>query len=117
MFMRHGRSNPSRITAIVAALCCASVSAQTTLPAGDIAASPTGATAPSRPPELTRDKEETRHPPAGLLTPIPEAGNVPPIVAMMDGPSDDELRYRAAARKYAQQIRLIRHKFLGPIKA
>jgi hypothetical protein len=60
--------------------------------------------------------DEPRRPPAGLLTPTPETGNLPPILGLLDGPTDGELRFRASARKYAQQIRQIRRKCFGPIK-
>jgi hypothetical protein len=68
------------------------------------------------PPSTESSPTERRLPPTGLLTPIPETGNLPPILGLLDGPTDGELRFRAAARKYTQQIRLIRRKCFGPIK-
>lgn len=77
---------------------------------------PTVAESEPKPESVRHPDDGSRPPPAGLLTPIPETGNLPPILGMLDGPTDSELRFRAAARKYAQQIRLLRHKYLGQIK-
>jgi hypothetical protein len=49
----------------------------------------------------------------GLLTPLPDEGGVPPIVQMLNAPSEAELAHRAKAREYTRQIRIIRHKHLG----
>jgi hypothetical protein len=53
----------------------------------------------------------------GLLTPLPETGGVPAIVALMDAASERELAARARAREYEQQLRRIRREHFGPIKA
>jgi hypothetical protein len=79
-----------------------------------LAGGPVGQT--TQPVESDAQADDSRRPPTGLLTPIPEAGEVPPILGMLDGPSECELRVRAAARKYAQQIKLIRHRYFGQIK-
>jgi hypothetical protein len=50
-----------------------------------------------------------------LLKPLPDHGAVPAIVDMR-GPSEEELASRARTRRYAQQIRAIRHKHFGSIK-
>ena len=50
------------------------------------------------------------------LTPLPNHGAVPAIVDLRGGPSEEELAYRARARRYTQQIRAIRHKHFRSIK-
>ncbi len=52
----------------------------------------------------------------GLLSPIPDRGGVPPIVDLLTAPSPDELASRAASRRYAEQIRAIRHRCLGDVR-
>ncbi|MCH8164232.1 MAG: hypothetical protein IH889_01340 [Planctomycetes bacterium] len=61
-----------------------------------------------------RDQSDPRY---GLLTPLPDQGAIPPIVEMLYGPTDVELAHRAKVRQYTKQLRLIRHKFLGHMKA
>lgn len=51
----------------------------------------------------------------GILTPLPETG-LPPILTMRDGPTSDELAYRARLRGYEKQINRIRYEHFGPIK-
>src|SRR5262245_8499966 len=58
----------------------------------------------------------SRPAPGGLLSPLPETGDVPPIVGMLDATPGDELRQRAELRGYAKQIRQLRHKYFGDIK-
>lgn len=67
------------------------------------------------PPSTDSDAEIARDPTVGLLTPI--EGGLPPIYHKLTEMSAEELRYRAKARKYAQQIRLIRHRHFGQIRA
>ncbi len=52
----------------------------------------------------------------GILSPIPDRGGVPPIVDMLTHPSDGQLALRARSRQFTQQIRAIRHEYLGKIK-
>jgi hypothetical protein len=82
---------------------------------------PSAAPAPP-PPEIFVEAEDDNAPSDykadpryGLLTPLPETG-LPPVLAMRDGPTADELAYRARLRGYAKQINLIRHKHFGKIK-
>jgi hypothetical protein len=49
----------------------------------------------------------------GLLTPLPETG-IPPLVHLVPGQRAEDLARRAEIRQYAQQIRQIRHRYLGP---
>jgi hypothetical protein len=53
----------------------------------------------------------------GLLTPIPDRGAVPPILSLRDAPSEEELAYRARAREYERELRSIRRKHFGRIRA
>jgi hypothetical protein len=89
---------------LIALIACPAIG-QATQPAAEPIAEP-----------VPEQNEAPRQPPVGLLTPIPENGNLPPILGMLDGPSESELRFRAAARKYAQQINVIRHKYFGPVR-
>jgi hypothetical protein len=57
-----------------------------------------------------------RRPPAGLLTPIPEQGNLPPIYSKLYEITAEQLQARAKARGYDKQIARIRHKHFGEIK-
>lgn len=62
---------------------------------------------------------EQTDPRYGLLTPIPDHGAVPPIVEMMRAaaePTRQERDFRAESRRYARQVRAIRHEFLGDVK-
>ncbi len=52
----------------------------------------------------------------GILSPIPDRGGVPPIVDMLTRPSDGQLALRARSRQFTQQIRAIRHEYLGKIR-
>ena len=52
----------------------------------------------------------------GILSPIPDRGGVPPIVEMLIRPSQGQLAMRARSRQFTQQIRAIRHEYLGRIK-
>ncbi len=52
----------------------------------------------------------------GILSPIPDRGGVPPIVDMLTRPSQGQLAFRARSRQFTQQIRAIRHEYLGKIK-
>ena len=52
----------------------------------------------------------------GILSPIPDRGGVPPIVDMLTRPSEGQLALRARSRQFTQQIRAIRHEYLGKIK-
>ena len=52
----------------------------------------------------------------GILSPIPDRGGVPPIVDMLTSPSEGQLAFRARSRQFTQQIRAIRHKYLGKIR-
>jgi len=58
------------------------------------------------------DESDPRY---GLLTPLPQTG-MPPVLALRDGPTQEEMEYRARLRGYAKQINLIRHEYLGRIK-
>ncbi len=52
----------------------------------------------------------------GILSPIPDRGGVPPIVDMLTRPSEGQLALRARSRQFTQQIRAIRHEYLGKIR-
>ena len=52
----------------------------------------------------------------GILSPIPDRGGVPPIVDMLTSPSEGQLAFRARSRQFTQQIRAIRHEYLGKIR-
>lgn len=66
----------------------------------------------ARAPTHTEDENDPRY---GLLTPLPETG-LPTVLALRDGPTQQELAYRARLRDYERQIGKIRHEHFGPIK-
>jgi hypothetical protein len=49
----------------------------------------------------------------GLLTPMPDRGGLPPLVELLNAPTETELAHRARVREYTAQIRAIRHKYFG----
>ncbi|MHC5112806.1 MAG: HEAT repeat domain-containing protein [Planctomycetota bacterium] len=86
--------------------------ARTTLLATILALAPAGvALAP--PPKSVIPKD----PRFGLLTPIPDRGAVPPIVSLLNAPSENELAWRSRARNYEKQIRGIRRVHFGRVRS
>jgi len=65
----------------------------------------------SIPPKVEQD------PRYGLLTPLPDHGPLPPIVELANTPSPEELEHRAKVRGYEQQLRQIRRKHFGRMRA
>jgi hypothetical protein len=63
------------------------------------------------------DDESREHPEDGLLTPITANGGLPKIYNKLYDLTEEQLRHRAIARDYTKQIRLIRHKHFGDVKA
>ena len=63
------------------------------------------------------DTAAAQHDPRyGILSPIPDRGSVPPIVDMLTRPTEGQLALRARSRQFTQQIRAIRHEYLGKIR-
>ena len=85
----------------------AHVAAQTTQPEASESESGPPAPQPQATPKVA----------VGLRTPIPETGGLPPIYSKLYEMTAEELRHRAAAREYGRQIRQIRHKHFGSLKA
>jgi len=88
-------------------------------PAAPRQSEPPAASQPT-PPDIFDLRDHTPVDPAadpryGVLTPLPETG-LPPLLELRDGPTDDELAFRAKVRQYEKQINLIRHKHFGSIK-
>ncbi len=117
--MSHNPFPHSAVGAVLAAGCLVLATAGQAASAAPPAAAPVAPPAvappvPATPTPKTWTQDDPRY---GLLTPIPDRGAVPPIVEMLDGPTADELRYRARVRQYAKQIRQIRHTYLGNKRA
>ena len=78
-------------------------------------------TPPPPPPEIFVEADDDAtidyetDPRYGILTPLPDTG-LPPILALRDGPTADELAYRSRLRGYEKQIKKIRHEHFGIIK-
>ena len=68
------------------------------------------------PPLLNGTSIDGNDPRYGLLTPIPENGNVPPIIDDSGKLTKQQQQYRARVREYRQQIRTIRHEHFGAMR-
>jgi hypothetical protein len=73
--------------------------------------------APSKSDEDVGIDPDQERPEDGLLTPISANGGLPRIYSKLYDLTDEQLRHRAVSRDYARQIRIIRHKHFGDMKA
>ena len=104
----------SSIILVAATLSCPAESDQTPRPSAPEAPAPpmiVSAEPPSGPPRWTQTD-----PRYGLLTPLPESGNLPAIYDLLYGPTPEELEFRARSRDYARQIRIIRSRHFGSMR-